>query len=266
MMRKNRIVPIVIFLMAMALPQHSKAWGLLGHRIVGQIADSYLTKKARKSITAILGNESVAMCSNWADFVKSDSSYDYLGPWHYVNFVSGLSKDDVYAYLHNDSLVNAYTKGQWLIGQLKDRSLPLPTQQMYLRLLIHIIGDIHQPLHAGRLSDRGGNGIKVQWFRENKNLHQVWDEMLIDFQQLSYTEYASAINHATPEERKQMQQSPMEEWIWESYQHAEGIYAFIKTPDQRLNWDYNFKYKAILEHQLLNGGIRLAAVLNEIYK
>ena len=65
-------------------------------------------------------------------------------------------------------------------------------------MLIHLVGDIHQPMHTGRSDDQGGNKIKVMWFNEPKNLHQVWDDQLILFQQLSYTEYAAAINHTTP--------------------------------------------------------------------
>lgn len=77
------------------LPFCSMAWGVLGHRVVGQIADSYLSKQTKKEIYKILGNESVAMCSNWPDFIKSDPSMKYLDPWHYINLKSGLSKPNL---------------------------------------------------------------------------------------------------------------------------------------------------------------------------
>ncbi len=257
---------IVLSFLCVYLPQQSKAWGMLGHRIVGQVADSYLSKKAKKSIAEIMGNESIAMCSNWPDFIKSDSNYNYLSKWHYVNLVTGLNKQQVVDYLQNDSLINIYTKANWLTSELKKRELPRETKQFYLRLLVHFIGDMHQPLHVGRPDDQGGNRIRVLWFKEQKNLHQVWDEALIDYQQLSYTEYAAAINFTTAEQRKAWQQTPIADWVYESYLYAEQIYADVKTAEDKLGYQYNFKYKAILESQLLKGGIRLAGLLNEIYK
>ena len=68
------------------------SWGVLGHRIVGQIAESYLTPKARIEIQKILGNESIAMVSNWADFIKSDSDFQYIYNWHFIDMDSGLTK------------------------------------------------------------------------------------------------------------------------------------------------------------------------------
>lgn len=241
------------------------AWGVLGHRIVGQIADGYLTKQAKKEIKNILGNESVAMASNWPDFIKSDPAFSYLSPWHYINLKAGLSKEQVNNYLAADTVTDAYTKINWLSAQLKNKTLSQDNKVLYLRLLIHIAGDIHQPMHTGRFEDLGGNKIKVFWFNNPYNLHQIWDERLIDFQQLSYTEYADAINHITKVQRKQWQAEPVNEWVWQSYQYAEKIYADIK-PDEKLSYQYNFKYVNILNQQLLKGGVHLAGLLNEIFK
>jgi hypothetical protein len=133
-------------------------------------------------------------------------------------------------------------------------------------LLIHFVGDIHQPLHAGRFEDLGGNKIKVNWFSDLKNLHQIWDDQLILFQQLSYTEYSTAINHTNPTQIKTWQQEPLSEWIIQSYQLSEKIYSDIKQPNQRLEYRYNFNYVSILNQQLLKGGVHLAGVLNDIFK
>jgi hypothetical protein len=114
------------------------------------------------------------------------------------------------------------------------------------------------------LDDLGGNRIRVMWFNENVNLHQVWDEKLINLQQLSYSEYEKAINHATTTQRAKWGSAPVSEWLYESYLFAEKIYAGV-TPDQKLGYRYNFDYIAMVNDQLLKGGIRLAAVLNEIY-
>ncbi len=241
------------------------AWGALGHRIVGEIADSYLTSKARKNIKAILGNESVAMCSNWADFIKSDPAYNHLSPWHYVNIVGGLDKDAFITKLELDTSVNAYTKILFLKDQLKNQVLDNKTKAEYLKLLVHIVGDIHQPMHVGRAEDRGGNNIKLLWFNDNVNLHQIWDDKLINFQQLSYTEYAKAINFTTNAERKALQKETLPEVLFQSYQVAEKIYADVK-PDDKLSYNYNFKYIYILNEQLRKGGVHLAGMLNDIFK
>lgn len=241
------------------------AWGVLGHRIIGQIADSYLTKNAKKEIFKILGNESIAIASNWPDFIKSDPSYNYLNSWHYINLKAGLSEQEVKSYLAIDTITDAYTKINWLTVQLKDKTLEQEKKVLYLRLLIHIAGDIHQPMHTGRYEDLGGNRIRLTWFKDSLNLHQLWDERLINFQQLSYSEYATAINFTTKEQRKLWEAEPVSDWVWQSYQHAEKIYADIK-PNDRLGYQYNFKYVEILNQQLLKGGVHLAGLLNEIFR
>jgi len=254
----------IFFIALLYYPVNGSAWGLLGHRIVGQIADTYLTANARKEIAKILGTESIAMASNWADFIKSDSTMAYISPWHYVDVQSGLSHADFINYLKKDSAVDAYTKLNFLIKELKNKNLPLDKKRMYLRLVIHIVGDIHQPLHVGHPEDEGGNKIRVTWFGTPTNLHSVWDSRLIDFQQLSYTEYADAINHATKAQKTALQKQGLSEWIWQTYQVAQAVYSDVK-PDDKLSYFYNYKYIDILDRQLLIGGIHLAGLLNEIF-
>jgi len=241
------------------------AWGVQGHRIVGQIAESYLTPKAKQAIQQILGNESIAMASNWADLIKSDSSYSYLTPMHYIDLPDGLSYIQLKEYLSKDTAANVYTELNFLIKQLKSTILPKEKQIMYLRLLIHLVGDIHQPMHVSRAADEGGNKIRLMWFREPTNLHAVWDEKLIDFQQLSYTEYAAAINFSTLAERQSLQKAPVSQWLYESNQIAEKLYSEIDQNEQKLSYRYNYDHIAILNNQLLKAGIRLAGLLNEIF-
>ena len=256
---------IVLFLFAY-MPYAVSAWGVTGHRIVGQIADEYLTPKAKTEISKILGFESIAMASNWPDFIKSDPEYSYLSTWHYVNLKSGLSFDEVNKFFTADTATDAYTKINFLVKEFKtNRLLSAETKQLYTRLLIHIIGDIHQPMHLGRPDDRGGNAVKVKWFNDDANLHAVWDNKLIDFQQLSYTEYVIAINHTTLAQRKLWQKQTLVQWIYDTYGITEKIYADVK-PDQRLDYLYNYKFIAPLNDQLVKAGVHLAGVFNDIFK
>jgi len=247
------------------LPYQSKAWGLLGHRIVGEIASSYLTPKARKAVQQILGTESIAMASNWPDFIKSDTSYKYLNTWHYINFDNVSNYNEMLTYLKSDTAADAYTKLNFLTKQLRNKSLPHAKKLMYLRLLIHIAGDVHQPFHASRNGDVGGNSIKVSWFGQSSNIHRVWDEQLIDYQKLSYTEYTAAINHVTTKEKTALQKQPINKWLFDSYQISEQLHKDLQQDDNKLSYDYNFRHIATLNRQLLNGGIHLAAVLNQIF-
>ena len=163
--------------------------------------------------------------------------------------------------IEEDTSTNAFTKIRFVANELKNKAHPVETRAMYLRILIHLVGDIHQPLHVGRLEDLGGNRIRLTWFNENVNLHQVWDERLINFQQLSYTEYAGSINFTNKIQRKSWQNQPLSQWFWESYQYAEQIYGDVKA-DDKLGYNYNFKYIAIVNGQLLKGGVRLAGLFN----
>ncbi len=258
--KKYIILPILFFY----IPFTSMAWGVLGHRIIGEVADSYVTSNTKKQIAAILGNESVAMASNWPDFIKSDTNYNYLNTWHYINFDSGISYQAFKNYLASDTATDAYTKINFLTKELKKKTLSKEKKILYLRLLIHIVGDIHQPLHVGRFSDLGGNKIRVQWFNDPTNLHTVWDTHLVNFQQLSYTEYTKAINFTTRLQRKAWQQAPIGDWIYESYQIAEKIYSDIE-PNEKLGYTYNFSYVNTVNEQLLKGGVRLAGLLNSIF-
>lgn len=265
-MRKKIIAAIFFVIFFFYLPLSSMAWGMLGHRIVGEIASTYLTSKARTEIKKILGNESIAMASNWADFIKSDTSYKYLSPWHYIDFEKGISYQQMQEVLQKDSNTDAYTKLNFLIKELKKKNLSKDKKLMYLRLLIHIAEDLSQPLHVSPVGYAGGNDIKVNWFSTPSNLHRVWDEDLIDYQKLSYTEYAKVINYPTAAQKKIWIRQPLTLWLYDSYTIAQNLIEKAPAPNTRLSYDYNFNHIATLNEQLLKGGIRLAGLLNDIFK
>src|SRR4051812_45174151 len=132
-MRRRLSRLILLLILFFYLPIQSMAWGQLGHRIVGEIADSYLTAKARAEIQKILGTESIAIASNWGDFIKSDTSYKYLDAWHYINFEKNLSYEQMKDVLQSDTTVkDAYSAINFLVKELKKKSLPKDKKQMYL--------------------------------------------------------------------------------------------------------------------------------------
>lgn len=248
----------------MYLPNQVFAWSMLGHRIVGQIAENHLTAKARKGVRSILGNESLAMTSNWGDFVKSDPKYDYLYNWHFVNLPAGLDQPGVFRFLDAEKDPNVYNKTIEMIGILKDRKVAAEEKKFAMRMLVHMVGDLNQPMHTARKEDLGGNRVFVTWFGEKSNLHRVWDDELIDYQRLSYTEYVKAIDFSTPESVSWKSKS-LKDFVYGSYMACNKIYETTK-PEDKLSYKYNFDHVETLNQQLLKGGICLSNILNDIYK
>lgn len=261
----KRLKQISIALALVAyLPVNALAWGQTGHRIVGQVADYYLTAKARKAIKGVLGSESLAMASTWPDFIKSDTAFKYLDSWHYVNLPGGLDKAGVFSFLDSYKDANVYNKIPEFIATLKNKQSTAAEKQMAMRLLIHCVGDLHQPMHTARKEDLGGNKVNVTWFGQKSNLHRVWDEGLVENQQLSYTEYAAAINHPTKAQFTQWSHDSLKESVYESYLACNKIYEGTKA-DDKLSYRYNFDFIATVNEALLKGGIRLAQIINTIY-
>lgn len=263
--RNSRSVAcVIILIVGLSMPLQAGAWGMLGHRIVGQIASTYLSNKAKKGVKDVLGNESLAMASNWADFIKSDPAYDYLYNSHFVNLPANLDKQGVFKYLETEKTTNVYNKISELVSILKNKQSTAEKKRMAMRLLIHFVGDLNQPMHTARKEDLGGNKVYVTWFGDKSNLHRVWDESLIEYQELSYTEYASAINYPSVDQLRTWKTSSLADFVYGSYQACNKIYAETR-PEQKLSYKYNFDFVGLLNEQLLKGGICLANVLNDIY-
>ncbi len=241
------------------------SWGLTGHRVVAEIAENHLSKKARKGIKELIGKETLAWWSNWSDFIKSDTSYRYAGRWHYINMPGNMSKEHFIDSIQKQPGTNLYSQIKLLSTQVGDKSLSKGERQFALYFLVHLVGDLHQPMHIGRQEDLGGNRVEVSWFGTKTNLHAVWDTDLIDFQQYSYKEYATLLDIANKGQIKQWQESALEEWFYESYVLANAIYGFT-PPASKLSYEYNFRFQQTLNDQLLKGGLRLAAILNQCFK
>jgi len=259
---KKILLPVFLL-----LPMISFCWGLTGHRVVAEIAQRHLSKKAKKELSKLIGAETLAQWANWPDFIKSDTTHtwDKAGKWHYVNLPGNLSKEDFMIKLKGLQGENLYTQIPAMAAQVKDKSLSIEQRQIALRFLIHFVGDLHQPLHVGREEDQGGNKIAVTWFDKPTNLHSVWDNALVDDQKYSYTEYATIVNIAGEEQVAAWQQTSLEDWFYDSYTLANKVYASVPA-DGKLGYRYNYIFQHDLDQQLLKGGIHLAAILNDILK
>jgi hypothetical protein len=259
-------IVVLLLIVYFFIPYFSEAstlkpfWGDNGHRVVGYIADKYLSKKARKKIKQILGNESLAMASTWSDFIKSDSTLNaQTATWHYVNIPDGQT----YAQAQKEPKGDVIEAIDRMMKDLQDASASIEKRRFALRFLIHLVGDLHQPLHTGRADDLGGNKIKVRWFGRETNLHRVWDSDLIDNMGLSYTEIAESINFANKEQIRTWQSTDHRAWVDESRVAAQKVYASAKD-DAKLSYRYAYDFDEMLKLKLLQGGVRLAGLLNKV--
>lgn len=244
---------------------HCFAWGTTGHRVIAEIAERNLSRKAKKEIKKIIGNQKLAYWANWPDFIKSDKSFKYADSWHYVNIPGNLPYGDFITELKSSPDENMYKCIPVLMHDLKDRNLTPEKKQQSLYFLIHIIGDAHQPLHIGRAEDLGGNKITVEWFGERTNLHSVWDSKLIDYEKYSYTEYADVLNILSKKQIRAIQDGSLEDWLFDSYTISNTIYSGI-TDGDHLKYEYAYLHKEHVEQQLTKGGLRLSKMLNEIFQ
>ena len=250
----------VPFILLMFLAIQASSWGLTGHRVVGQIAEIYLSKKAAKEVKKIIGTESLADVANWMDFVKSERSYDYMGPWHYCTIPDGQTYAEAGTPEEKD-IIWALDKFK---NDLQSDTTSLETKQIALKSVVHLIGDLHQPLHVGNGNDRGGNDIKINYFWESSNLHRIWDSGIIDGQNLSYTEWVNKINHPTKTEIIKWQSGSVLDWAAESMALRLSVYNIGDS--ENLTYRYNYDHITEVELRLLQAGVRLAGYLNEIYE
>lgn len=248
--------------------QHNwaSAWGMTGHRVIAEIAENHLNKRAKKNIQKIIGNQKLAYWSNWADFIKSDPdpALNETGASHFINTEANLSYDAFNAALQTSPENNLYKSYQRIKKEAMQKRSDLKTQQQNLYFIIHLLGDAHQPMHVSRAEDLGGNKIDVEFFGRKANIHRVWDSDLVDNEKYSYTEYARVLDIYDAAHYRQYIDSSFEQWLFESHELANVIYDDVaKNTNLRYEYIYQFKYR--MEACLLKAGIRLAKELNEIY-
>jgi hypothetical protein len=233
------------------------AWGKNGHRIIGAIAEHNLSGEARARVAQILGNETFDEASTWADDMRSDPDPFWRKtstPWHFVT-VAGHDYDT--APSEGDALTALENFQKILVR----RDATMKDRQMALRFIIHLVGDLHQPLHVGKGTDKGGNEVQVTFFGRQTNLHSVWDTELVEQEQLSFTEYSERlIRHMTNEDIIAWSDPQPRDWIAESAEIRDQIYP----TDPKLSYDYVYRWKPTVERRLQQGGVRLAAYLNAL--
>ena len=256
-MKKNLLLSVMsLFISAAAM-----AWGQKGHDVVASIAEAHLTPAAAARVTAILDNHSPVYYSNWMDNASHTDEYRYTSPWHYANIDEGYT----FATMPRNPEGDVISALEMITAALEQGGLEPAQEQLYLKMLIHFMGDLHCPMHTGRKSDRGGNNVQIFYFTKETNLHSIWDTDLVESaHRWSYTEWREQIDRLTDEQAAAIVEGDYVSWLNEASEISRGIYE--KTPEgTRVSFDYIAEYAPVIEQQFVHGGHRLAAVLNRIY-
>ena len=261
---KVYLFPILLFLLLFGLGTSLFAndWGKTGHRIIGEIAERQLSDEVKDIVYEILDGQSLAVVSTWADEMRSNPNWRPYDKWHYVNLPLDVEYPD-----SDVPEENVVTIIERCVAILKSPSSDKEMKKFYLKYLVHLVGDLHQPMHTGRYEDYGGSKIYITFKgrkgSDNKtNLHVLWDTNLIDDFKMSYTEWS---NHLENKYRKEVvKQSNTLEWTFESHWWARDIYE--NTPDgSNLSYDYVYKYQPVLEKRLYYAGVRLGNLIQDIF-
>jgi hypothetical protein len=261
---------ILIFWLSFA-----SAWGTLGHKIVANLAERHLSDSARKHISQITGNQPLASLSNWADRIRYNPRIkNPHSNWHYLNINSekhwqcikhnGCRQEDIRTGLK--SAIHCLKNPHHVRCHL--------TQKNALRWLIHLVGDIHQPLHLGHHRDQGGNLIKIHYHHKNTNLHALWDSKILKYKTngKSAASLAAKWDTLSDKEIRTIQDSKIIDWIGESHQITQHVAYRTSIMNhhttsgyQALPITYTQKAWPIIRYRIQEAGMRLAAVLNTLW-
>lgn len=251
------------FLLFALLPATALGWGEAGHRIAAELAERQLTAASRGQVAALLAGEddpSLAGVAEWADDVRGQEAYAHTRPWHYVNF---QSLDCGYVPARDcpdgNCAVGAINR---LARDVGDIGLTRQQRTEALKFLVHFVGDVHQPLHAGLRADRGGNLVQLDYQRQGWNLHSIWDYAILASAKVDWHEYAERLA-ATPWHRDGTAgDDPPLDWAIESCRAIREHSLYPPAGQHVIRRDYLDAHRPLAELRLRQAGTRLARLLN----
>ena len=254
---------LIISLLTLCTTLTAFGWGQKGHDAIAYIAECNLRPEVYQKVVKLLGGHSLVYYANWMDNASNSDAYRYTKTWHYANVDEGFS----YETMAKNEKGDVVTAIEGIIAELKSGKLSSEQEAVRLRMLIHLVGDIHAPMHAGHLSDRGGNNVMVKFFDKETKLHSLWDTALVEAaHKWGYTEWEQQLNrYCSAEEKAEFAKGTPKDWLNESHAIATEIYK-VSPEKSRLSYDYIAYYTPVIEKRFLAGGVRLAQILNELYK
>lgn len=261
---------ILTTIAALLFATNCMAWGQKGHDTTCAIAQQHLTDAAKTRIAEILDGKSILYWSNWLDNAVHTPEYEYAKTWHYKNIDADQAYADVEPFETGD-VVTALTELQLRLTTFE----ALPAEEaadqkqeeaLALKMFVHLMGDLHQPMHMGHATDLGGNRIMVKYFGRDANLHAIWDTDLVESAHAwSHTEWVEEIDRLSEEESMSIAAGNFDTWGEETFNLCREVYN--DTPEgNRVSYDYVAKWTPVIERQFVRGGHRLAHVLNSIFQ
>ena len=254
---KKIIVPLLLLGTSLSGSINTNAWGKKGHTIVVEIAYKLMDSTTQKTVNLLIDNMGKEHAGSWMDEVRSEHRYDYMKPWHYVN----IEKGSVYEPTSQPNVLNQIDSA---ISHLEHRQNLEPEEvKKNILVLMHLIGDIHQPLHVGYCEDKGGNSVQVKIVGKETNLHWVWDSEIIENEHISLSDCLMRLQGFDKDFIERLQKITPEKWASQPRSLLTQVYNFQNSEIDQAYADRN---KTIIEDQLVVAGIRLAAVLNHLFK
>lgn len=248
----KKITSIVILLIAVK----SFSWGNKGHAMVAQVAFSYLDEATKKNVLSYLDGMTIEEAANWMDEIKGDKSLDHMRAYHYANFPKGAKAADRegsnIVHILNNTIIELGAKDKLSREEIKTRIL----------FLFHLIGDLHQPLHLGYSTDKGGNTVQLNYRSQGTNLHSFWDSGIISSQNITLADCLNSHIY-TPEELKAIRVINVVSWSQESRELLGQVYDYGHPKVQDKYVEGSAK---TIKSQIQKAGIRLAAVLQQFFK
>jgi hypothetical protein len=261
-LRAQALTTLLILLLG-ASP--AAAWGRFGHRAAARLAASRLSPEAKKAVADLLEpGEGLADVSTWADEVRRDRPL--TAPWHYVNVPITESKFDPKFCAEAGCVVSKIADMRRVLA---DRNAPKDERREALKWVVHLVEDMHQPLHVGDRKDRGGNDLQLQFFGRGTNMHRLWDSDIVEHASADEDAWvADLVTFATPERVDDWSRGTVEDWATESLQAARLAYKPPGAPaelkaGQKLGDDYQDFALPIARRRLAQAGVRLANLINE---
>ena len=245
-------------LVVLAAFSRAYSFGADGHRIAGLIAQDRLCAEAEQEVRTLGQGQSLDQLGLWADWIRGEPEWEHSAPWHYMNIPDGGRLEDYRHPPEGDIL--------WAIrhfaARLVDRQESIAERRDALRFLVHFVVDIHQPLHVGRESDRGGNRIDIDPGTGGPvNLHRFWDTDAVALSGLEVEGFVQSLDGLIEANAPVWEQDTLMDWARESQALRPDVYDFGGRGN-RLSSDYLENAERITRLRLAQAGVRLAAEVN----
>lgn len=237
------------------------AWSQKGHDVTAYIAEKHLTPRTFAAVDSILDGKSMVYWANWLDNASHQLEMGHTRTWHYKN----LDADTDYDKAPLNEKGDVVTAIELQKAVLADTATTKAEAALALKILVHCMGDLHQPMHLGHLSDLGGNKTEMKFFDTKTNLHSIWDSRLVESgHKWSYTEWQEQIDRAGEAEEAEIISGTTDDWARQTFGIATRCYKYFQ-PGRKVMYNEIARWTPVIEEQFLRGGLRLAHVLNTIF-